>query len=89
MNISPVSFTGNISKGREEFKKLSLIEQIVKCAAENSRRKYNETHIFSYLPQKSGDLADYVRYRCSIERIVKNQEKIKEIYGKARKKLGI
>lgn len=89
MNISPVSFTGNISKGRDEFKKLSLLEQTVKCAVENFRQKYNDTHIFSYLPQKSGYLADYVRYRCSIERIVKNQEKIKEMFGKARKKFGI
>ncbi len=88
MKLQAVSFQGNIGKGREEFKKLSLTEQAVKMGIESFRQKYNRTH-FPALEAEKGNLGEYVRYRLFIQNLVQDSERIKDIFKKARQKIGL
>lgn len=88
MQIQPISFgmKANLSKGREEFEKLSLEKRVVLKAEEKFRQKYNESH-FPGISQKQGDLADYVRHIVMCENIVRN--KANEIFKNVRNALKI
>lgn len=88
MQIQPISFgmKTNLSKGREEFEKLSIEKRVVLKAEEKFRQKYNESH-FPGISQKQGDLADYVRHIVMMENIVKN--KANEIFKNVRNALKI
>lgn len=87
MEIQPITFRGDVKNGKKLFEKLSRKEQIIMEACERSRQKYNETH-FPGISQKEGDLADYIRMKVSlnkvIEKLLKDKEKIKDLYRKAR-----
>lgn len=88
MQIQPISFgmKTNLSKGREEFEKLSIEKRVVLKAEEKFRQKYNESH-FPGISQKQGDLADYVRHIVMMENIIKN--KANEIFKNVRNALKI
>ncbi len=84
MNIQPVSFCGNISKGRKEFEKLSDYEKIILKATEKFRQQYNQTHVPPILT-KDTDLAEYVKHVSFIEEFMKNR--INDILAKLRKSI--
>ena len=84
MNIQPVSFCGNISKGRKEFETLSDYEQIILKATEKFRQQYNQTHVPPILT-KDTDLAEYVKHVSFIEKFMENR--INDILAKLRKSI--
>lgn len=88
MKLQAVSFQGNIGKGREEFKKLSMTEQAVKMGIESFRQKYNRTHFPALKPEK-GNLGEYVHYRLFIQNLVQDSDRMKDIFRKSLQKLGL
>ena len=86
MQVQPINFNGNISKGRKEFEKLPLAKQVVLKSAEKFRQEFNRTH-FPPIPVKDTDLAEYVRHAVFIEEVVK--KRAKDIFANLRKNMGI
>lgn len=86
MQVQPINFNGNISKGRKEFEKLPLAKQVALKSMEKFRQDFNQTH-FPPLPAKNTDLAEYVRYAVSIEEVVKKMSK--DVFTNLRKNMGI
>ena len=84
MNIQPVSFCGNISKGKKEFEKLSDYKKIILKATEKIRQQYNQTHVPPILT-KDTDLAEYVKHVSFIENFMENR--INDILAKFKKSL--
>ena len=83
MRIQPPCFRGNIAQGKKEFEKLPLEKQVALKVAERARQNLTN-HI---IPQKKGNLAEYVRYDIMMDEIVKN--KANEIFNNVRKALGL
>lgn len=86
MNVQPINFCGNISKGRKEFEKLSDYEKIALKTTEKVRQKYNQTHV-PPITTKNTDLAEYVRLAASIDEFVK--KRIGKVFSKLRKQIGV
>ena len=86
MQVQPINFNGNISKGRKEFEKLPLAKQVALKSMEKFRQNFNAKN-FPPIPAKDSDLAEYVRHAVFVEELVK--KRAKDIFANLRKNMGI
>ena len=86
MQVQPINFNGNISKGRKEFEKLPLAKQVALKSMEKFRQDFNAKN-FPPIPAKDSDLAEYVRHAVFVEELVK--KRAKDIFANLRKNMGI
>ena len=86
MQVQPIHFNGNISKGRKEFEKLPLAKQVALKSMEKFRQDFN-TKNFPPIPAKNTDLAEYVRHAVLVEEVVKKMSK--DMFANLRKNMGI
>ena len=74
MQVQPINFNGNISKGRKEFEKLPLAKQVALKSIEKFRQNFNQNNL-NPIPRKQTALAEFVEYAVSIEKVVKKMSK--------------
>ena len=86
MQVQPINFNGNISKGRKEFEKLPLAKQVALKSMEKFRQDFNAKN-FPPIPAKDTDLVEYVRHAVFVEELVK--KRAKDIFANLRKNMGI